>query len=677
MDQAENRENSTQMAPSAAGDTELPNNNEQAKDKGKQKVNPDDEVVEDSVADSSDTNGATEEKRKDKGKQRATSENTTPAQDANRGAAPLRYYDYVEREEDGWESAAKAKKLSMEEGPTQGPQAVGSSRAVADAFGVVGAIQHRESVDCDIVRRYYEADASNPAVGETQHGEAVDPDVIRRDYEADASKVIVGETQYSERIDPEVARKYYEAVANAATASNAAVVEEKKVSLIKKPRARNTRVGDDDHLEFEVSKDHWIRAVWHHQIRHQLIEEAAQVGEGQWRHEWGHTDDEDDITAYFPNYKDWGSQRENWPDILFRYRCLNCHVPKYTPEDWYREGRIVLSPDGSLQTAKPVLQWEHLPTTISSNITAAEHEALWRLDRRMTTTDLIARMPLSVHQLKKAKKTVDTYNVRRGLARIEMCCRSWNNTKRSANINAYLDSKLPKENYESNDTRSFRLLTNEEVEEAKKQNPAKQRKAKTSEAEPKALTHENIQYWIDRSMADPLPRGLRHVPVDQLRAGDWRWQLPRGVQYTEAQQSALRRGIKHFCDSEIRGQQHQLYAARKRGKWPKTYLAPRNGLFGAVQAGGIWLSDDFGESRKIHGWLTGGKKSVDRKRGGRGYYFMNLKDTPKKEERVYPCENSEGEEEEEEEEMVIEGTRDKPAESDDSDWEVDSSEDTE
>ncbi|KAL8667714.1 MAG: hypothetical protein Q9202_000569 [Teloschistes flavicans] len=216
--------------------------------------------------------------------------------------------------------------------------------------------------------------------------------------------------------------------------------QEQRFSKIKRTSARNVRTEDDDHLEVGLSEG-------------RLLRRASGTSSD---------DDEDDVTSYFPRYREWGPQRWNRPPTIFLYRSGDYPIPTYSVSLWYHEGRLVISPD-----RKPLFQWEHLPATISSNITGTKGEALCRLDRRIATANLIARTPLSVHTAGKTKTTKDRYNVIRKRARIRMCCRFWDGVAFASEINAYLDAKLPAENHLSNNTKSFRDPAPQEVKKPK------------------------------------------------------------------------------------------------------------------------------------------------------------------------------------------------------------------
>ncbi|KAL8706357.1 MAG: hypothetical protein Q9201_000565 [Fulgogasparrea decipioides] len=231
---------------------------------------------------------------------------------------------------------------------------------------------------------------------------------------------------------------------------------EEKINPIRRPKAGKTR-GSADELEFQLEDGSWIPAVWHESIRRRLIEKAAKAGE--WRFDWGHSDEEeDDITSYDGRYELWGPARENWPEILFRYRPGDLRNPDYPVNVWYDEGRIVLGPG-----RRPVLKWQHLPATISAFITPAEMEALWRLDRRSTTADFIALY----------------YNTKKARERTRMCCRSWDGGPLSQKINAFLDQILPEEYHKANSTKGFRKLTAKEIRGARMQNKRRPRISKT------------------------------------------------------------------------------------------------------------------------------------------------------------------------------------------------------
>ncbi|KAL8856653.1 MAG: hypothetical protein Q9178_006720 [Gyalolechia marmorata] len=190
-------------------------------------------------------------------------------------------------------------------------------------------------------------------------------------------------------------------------------------------RAQSTEIRDTaDGLEYLINAVKWIPAVYHNDIRHRLIHEAAQHGAYQFQ--WGRGYHVDDVTAYMKEYHTWGPERVNRPKILFQYYPPDvASHPNYDPEDWYDGERVVLGPDN-----RPVRRWRHLPAAISSRITGQEMEALLRLDRRSSVADLIARMPKVYQRTNRLSATKPSFQPiyfrnKQRQARLEMCCRSW------------------------------------------------------------------------------------------------------------------------------------------------------------------------------------------------------------------------------------------------------------
>ncbi|KAL8650471.1 MAG: hypothetical protein Q9226_005131, partial [Calogaya cf. arnoldii] len=134
---------------------------------------------------------------------------------------------------------------------------------------------------------------------------------------------------------------------------------------------------------------------------------------GRYDFEWGKGKDPDDQMAYYPKYKAWGRERTHFAPILFIYNNENYAYPDYPIRDWYDEGKIVLGPVDT-----PILDWKHLPLTISYGAKGLEMEALLRHDIRSTMWDLRDRMPGMLTDQKEMERELKNLISRMNMARL-------------------------------------------------------------------------------------------------------------------------------------------------------------------------------------------------------------------------------------------------------------------
>ena len=125
----------------------------------------------------------------------------------------------------------------------------------------------------------------------------------------------------------------------------------------------------------------------HHRSRKALIQQAAKAGSYREAPTRGKIF-EDDITSFLPAHQNWGSERRNWPKILFQYlpKAKDEHLT--IPKPWYHEGYLVLD-----LTDKPMFQFDELPWTLSSKLEPWRLLAYQRLNNNITLRDIRVRMP--------------------------------------------------------------------------------------------------------------------------------------------------------------------------------------------------------------------------------------------------------------------------------------------
>lgn len=90
-----------------------------------------------------------------------------------------------------------------------------------------------------------------------------------------------------------------------------------------------------------------------------------------------------DVTSYLPKDKNWGYERHQRPGILFT-------LDKGDRRD-HTETRIMTLDGRALldQDDHPILDWPHLPATISSQVTGQEIEYFRRQNLRVEYWDII------------------------------------------------------------------------------------------------------------------------------------------------------------------------------------------------------------------------------------------------------------------------------------------------
>ena len=161
--------------------------------------------------------------------------------------------------------------------------------------------------------------------------------------------------------------------------------------------------GKDETLKY-LHREKWVPAVYHDAVRHYLIEQAEKLGK------YGelfpsHSDhllptkldhprergiEPDNVTSFLKSQKSWGPVRDkNWADILYVFEKKESSSPKDDPVYWKVGKRIVLASRDS----KPILKYNDIPATLSTQLAGRDMEAIKRTDPRIRQRDFIARMP--------------------------------------------------------------------------------------------------------------------------------------------------------------------------------------------------------------------------------------------------------------------------------------------
>ena len=239
-----------------------------------------------------------------------------------------------------------------------------------------------------------------------------------------------------------------------------------------KGQIRRNPVGDLEHyLESAMA---WQPAVYHNDIRAELIEEASRQGEYDHPRERGLGDT--DITSFIPSQKSWSAKQEHWPDVLFTLDIKkvpkNPNLPKKVPL-WYRGEMVVLDQDNH-----PMRYFPDLPATCSSQTKEWLLVAICHLDFRITINDIRARMPNEFieERTQRTAKLIgaNALSMRMSSFRLQAGLMPRQPRVGSKPLEEELKKILGQQCVDENYTRPFgRLLTRDEIKEVQKPNKGK------------------------------------------------------------------------------------------------------------------------------------------------------------------------------------------------------------
>ena len=224
---------------------------------------------------------------------------------------------------------------------------------------------------------------------------------------------------------------------------------------------------EDGSLQWYDSRQmSWKAAVYHKDIRIQLLDIASQHGTRTYDFPRRQGKAPDDRTAFHAPHQHWSPERDLWPritdNILNRlerrgYRGRNAEkVPKTLS---YR-GLVVLDHDNH-----PVRCFEDLPIVLSSAIDGWELEVFFRLDARVQRRDIRARLPSQFDTTRRHNNDLfgmSALGNRRMRFRKDAGILAWETRKPSAAIIEFLKARLPAGAIEANTTRDVGPLTDRE-----------------------------------------------------------------------------------------------------------------------------------------------------------------------------------------------------------------------
>lgn len=229
--------------------------------------------------------------------------------------------------------------------------------------------------------------------------------------------------------------------------------------------------GDDWNLQY-LDGNKWVPAIYHHNIRAFLINQASKNGRYTYPRERG--PDHDDVTSFLESQKNWGPLRdENWAEILYVFQKEKHHMdPTYEPKYWKFNGKLVISG----HDRQPMLQFRDLPDTLSSALHGRDMEAIKRTDPRIQQRDFMARMPprhTTPAGTRRPVQTPSSIGMRMTRFRQQHGMLSWTGRDGSRTIRSALWERLPPENQQANSIRGLQPLTIHEQHEIRKGNAGK------------------------------------------------------------------------------------------------------------------------------------------------------------------------------------------------------------
>ena len=230
-------------------------------------------------------------------------------------------------------------------------------------------------------------------------------------------------------------------------------------------RTRTTRRGMLEYLNPMTGK--WQAAVRLRDIRDKLLrEEDSDQYTIPKKHGNHHGKEPTNYTSFLQKDKDFGPEREDRPQMLFRIENTEPYQAK--PTAYVMDGdRIVLDMyDHGLRDFPDVL-----PKVLSSELEGHDIEHYYRQNAEIMDYDLIARMPHAFHygnggeQYRSEPMRGGTINQRAQRFRTRAACISWNSRAGTGTKNEFILSLIPSK-YKAasvNSTRDFRDFNDDEV----------------------------------------------------------------------------------------------------------------------------------------------------------------------------------------------------------------------
>ena len=177
-----------------------------------------------------------------------------------------------------------------------------------------------------------------------------------------------------------------------------------------------------------------------------------------------------DITSFHPDQRDWSVDRAEWPSILHQFKPTKIDLRKRRLPTWMtRDGRVILDINDD-----PVLDYNEIPTTVSSKLEAPLMEAICRSNMNIHIKDIRARM---LRDPKGGWNGSGRDPVRNGNLSMSMTrfrakagLLSWGKRDGSQALQEYMEKILPQACKDANSTKNFRDLHPHEMAEMRLQN---------------------------------------------------------------------------------------------------------------------------------------------------------------------------------------------------------------
>ncbi|KAL8805662.1 MAG: hypothetical protein Q9182_001806 [Xanthomendoza sp. 2 TL-2023] len=309
---------------------------------------------------------------------------------------------------------------------------------------------------------------------------------------------------------------------------------------------------------FDPAQETWRPAVYHQDIRKELIKDAARLG--KYRHELAKGRQKLDVTAFHPAYVDNGPDRQNWPKILFQYQPTRADFEHTKPGLWQlHDGRVVIDCNNDAMN-----DYAEIPVALSTKAESWLLLTCMRLNNHITIQDFRGRM-----MGERKLNMVDPL----GRNRISMnmtrfrkfgCCLTWNSIRNVDTQREYLDKKLPRRCIRTNSTETFRKLYSWEVAESELQDAGKFLKRTRSRSKDVSPTKSQQVYKRKRAEVEQLKANFDRAYPDGTDDYD-----------TEDEEYSKRRKVGDDSTwnsgAQINGSTSQIKTEIAGGKFPKNF----------------------------------------------------------------------------------------------------------
>jgi len=221
----------------------------------------------------------------------------------------------------------------------------------------------------------------------------------------------------------------------------------------------------------KTDSDAWKPAVWHDQIRQDLINKAKGPKNESYVHQRESGTLANDITSFHADQKDWGEDRACRPKILFQFEAPpNWKAAKDEVGMMLHGDKIVLDPDN-----RPVRAFTEIPLTVSSKVEGWLMEVIRRQNHQITPNDFRARMPRDpsgknqrdsagkwTGQEKDSLCTSGGLDMRMTRWRMSHRCIAWTKKAGSDSFRNHLRNKMTAEQRKANSTEGMNDVTDKE-----------------------------------------------------------------------------------------------------------------------------------------------------------------------------------------------------------------------